>query len=141
MDFSQQQPQPRSASAASSEPAVNTMATPPPASFLTLPRELRDVIYDELFSNSLWGPGVIRIHFGGDDKTTKRLRAMEPLPTSILRVNHQVSAEACASLFQRHTFSFLCTPRKIEQFLERLPARNRRLVSQVRMTAFTASTA
>ncbi|KAK3078282.1 hypothetical protein LTS18_007970, partial [Coniosporium uncinatum] len=113
------------------------MSAPSKASFQELPRELRDLILDHLFSNPVW-KGNIRIR---PDCSTckpaqhKRLASMEVLDTSILRVNHQLSSEALTAIFQRQCFSFLCNPNRILKFLKDLSPQARILIAHIRLTA------
>jgi hypothetical protein len=88
------------------------------ATFLGLPRELRNLIYDEVFKGCRKPRSIER----------RNLTNFTPAPVNILLVlnwaclliNTQVAAEALEILFKKHVVLLLCGPSVLNSFLYRI---------------------
>ena len=90
----------------SSTPQPSKMDLPKRASFLTVPREIRDRIYHYVHSNEevvfhLWKGSSISPMVGRADRDT------DPLSRHVLRVSRQINAEASEVLYRENTFALL----------------------------------
>lgn len=104
-------------------PKLDKTPLTPRASFLGLPRELRDQIYNHFFSIPNYDdPFDRRIERERSDVYSGTPRSLgwllgEPL----LQVNEAISYEATEALFSNHTVLFVCGPRVLLDVLSALP--------------------
>ncbi|KAF2102390.1 hypothetical protein NA57DRAFT_51972 [Rhizodiscina lignyota] len=104
-------------------------------SFLALPRELRDKVYEELLvrPDGFWlKPPVAHGQFSSENPRTGRVRyGIANIETSLLYVNHQISAEAAETLYSRNIFHVPSPLSHFVQWLLRLPPQHRRAIRRL----------
>ncbi|KAI5358937.1 hypothetical protein Slin14017_G112200 [Septoria linicola] len=95
-----------------------------PATFLTIPREIRDLIYDQIFHHNI-------VHLS---LPTRRRNI------GLLRTCHQIHDEAIKSYYKHTTFYTDVRIASLYNWLQRLPELHHKLLTDVRRVDFEAKT-
>lgn len=100
---------------------------------LSLPFELRSRIWHFVlhqpcgiilqFNWDLWGKDY---HDADRAERCHWLRAIDPVPVQIMRVNHQVYSECIQTFYRSNVIKFECGPVNANMFLESLPSVHRK---------------
>ncbi|PPJ59130.1 hypothetical protein CBER1_01720 [Cercospora berteroae] len=102
------------------------MSSSPPVTptFLTLPREIRDLIYDHLFTSNI-------VHLS---------LPTHPRNIGLLRVNHQLRLEASKPFYNHTTFYTDVRIASLYNWLQRLPTSTHGFLRNIRRVDFEAKT-